>query len=245
MESYPAQPAFHPSRGAPCFCGSDRLFRDCCGSFAETRNPPHGVRIVRGYVNRATCQRWVEYLERQPRQRLMVVDTKRSTTNRIVQVPDQHRITEEVQSRKLRSQIGALARRAFTTVVSRTCKRRFAWLEEPVVLRYQAGGQYGIHADSDFFDADRDTWFKCMDRDMSLLIYLNEQFTGGEIRFVNFNFAHRPATGDLVFFPSDHRYMHEAQTVHSGVRYAIVSWAAFRARKRIMNAPQGSRIMLN
>jgi predicted 2-oxoglutarate/Fe(II)-dependent dioxygenase YbiX len=244
MESYPAQPQFRPVRKESCFCGSGRAFGNCCGRFAETRTPPHGICVIPGYVNRTTCHRWVEYLESQPRNRLMVVDTERSTTENIVQVPDRHRITEEVQSGRLRSKLGALARRAYTTVIARTCKRRFAWLEEPVVLRYQSGGQYGIHADSDYFDPRKKVWFKCMDRDMSMLIYLNEEFSGGDIRFVNFNFTHRPKLGDLVFFPSDHRYMHEAQLVTSGIRYSVVSWAAFKNRKRIMNEPQGSRIML-
>ncbi len=245
MQAYPTQPPFRPERQAPCFCDSGKLFKNCCGSFSDRRSLPYGIRLVRGFVNKATCVRWVEYLGRQPRQRMMVVDTNKSTTQAIVQVPDERRITKEVETRRLRSQISALVRRAYTTTISRACKRRFAWLEVPMVLRYEKGGQYQVHADSDYFDAQNDTWFKCMDRDMSVLIYLNEDFGGGELHFVNFNYIHRPSAGDLVFFPSDHRYMHEAQLVTSGVRYAIVSWAAFTRQRRIMNAPQGARIMLN
>jgi predicted 2-oxoglutarate/Fe(II)-dependent dioxygenase YbiX len=83
-----------------------------------------------------------------------------------------------------------------------------------------------------------------MDRDVSLIIYLNREFTGGALRFINFNYEHAPKTGDLVFFPSDHRYMHEAQKVESGVRYAITSWAAYRNTPRVMDKPPHNHIKM-
>ena len=65
-----------------------------------------------------------------------------------------------------------------------------------------------------------------IDRDLSVLIYLNDDFEGGEVNFSNFGFDIKPSSGLLIAFPSDHRYLHAAQLVTSGVRYAIVSWAA-------------------
>lgn len=238
------QPDFHPARALQCFCGSSKLFRDCCGSFDEDRKPPSGIHLLEHHLDAARCLRWVAFLEKQPRHRLMVVDTKSSTADRLVKMPDRRRVTEEVESGQLLPQLCALAQRVYSTVVRKAYNRRIAWFETPMVLRYETGGQYQVHADSDYYNPATDQWVKCMDRDVSLLIYLNQDFTGGSLRFLNFNYEHSPKTGDLIFFPSDHRYMHEAQKVQSGVRYAITSWAAFRNTERVMDQPPANYIKM-
>lgn len=231
-------------RTEPCFCGSGELFRDCCGSFDEDRKLPVGIHLHENYHQPAVCQRWVDYLEKQPRHRLMVVDTKNSTPDRLVKIPDRRRVTQEVETNQLQPQISALFQRIYATVVRKAFNRRVAWFETPMVLRYEKGGKYQVHADSDYYDADLDQWSKCMDRDVSVLLYLNADFTGGALHFINFNFAHQPKPGDLIYFPSDHRYMHEAQEVSSGVRYAISSWAAFRNQPRVMDRPPHNHIRM-
>ncbi|NND44262.1 MAG: hypothetical protein HKN58_02985, partial [Xanthomonadales bacterium] len=37
MAGRQALPWFQPNDADPCFCGSDRVFADCCGSWAEQR----------------------------------------------------------------------------------------------------------------------------------------------------------------------------------------------------------------
>jgi len=251
LESWPedetphsVQPNFNPLLGEPCFCGSGKLFGECCSRFDEDRTIPFGINLKRNYLDRARSQRWVTYLERQPRHRLMVVDTQHSTPDKLVKMPDHRRITQEVESNQLKPQICTLFRQVCATLVRKAYRRRIAWFEMPMVLRYEQGGQYQAHADSDFYEPGKDQWSKCMDRDVSLLIYLNENFTGGALHFLNFDFTHSPKTGDLIFFPSDHRYMHEAQEVHSGVRYAISSWAAFRGEPRVMTEPPSNHIKM-
>ena len=55
--------------------------------------------------------------------------------------------------------------------------------------------------------------------------YLNNDFEGGAVRFEHFNYTFFPEKGDLLIFPSDYLYLHEALLVTAGVRYVIVSWA--------------------
>jgi hypothetical protein len=238
------QAQFHPEQRPSCFCGSGQRWSACCGNLDEDRSVPFGINILEKFLDPATCRKWVSYLEQQPRHRLMVVDTEKSTNDMLVKKPDNRRITEEVETRQLTAQISGLVRRAYSTLVRKAFNKRIAWFETPMVLRYNTGGQYQRHADSDYYDPEQDQWFKCMDRDVSLLIYLNEEYSGGTLKFINFNFTHQPRTGDLVFFPSDHRYMHEAQRVESGVRYAITSWAAFRNQLRVMAQPPHNHIKM-
>ena len=72
------------------------------------------------------------------------------------------------------------------------------------------------------------------DRDLSLLLYLNEDYSGGGLTFTNFHCHFRPRTGDLLVFPSDNRYEQQAEVVQAGVRYAIASWAAVSGRRRLI-----------
>lgn len=68
---------------------------------------------------------------------------------------------------------------------------------------------------------------KCSDlvRDISLLIYLRDDFEGGELHFKRLNYSLKPKAGMLVWFPSDVRFEHMAKPVTHGNRLAIISWA--------------------
>lgn len=82
---------------------------------------------------------------------------------------------------------------------------------------------------------ERGAWRKAVDRDISLLIYLNDEYEGGELDFKRLAYTLRPRAGMLVWFPSDIRYEHMAKLVTSGRRYAIVSWAAASGVERVQS----------
>ena len=125
--------------------------------------------------------------------------------------------------------------RAFEEIIPATVARRIAWFENPQILRYEPGGLYGPHADSDHFIPEEGIWKKVIDRDVSILLYLNQQFEGGELSFRQFNYLYRPQAGDLLFFPSHGQYAHQALPIKLGIRYVIVSWAAFREEPRVLD----------
>ena len=189
-----------------------------------------------GFLDPATCQKWVARLEQQPRLRATVLDLKRSTSGAAVNVEDPSRVCHDVKPGVLRKQINDRVAEGFRLAVAKT-GRALAWFETPRILRYQAGGFYLRHADSCQVERASNNWYKVRDRDLSLLIYLNEDFTGGGLSFVNFNYHFRPHTGDLLVFPSDNRYEHQAEIVRSGVRYVIASWAAFTGSPRVFEKP--------
>ena len=122
--------------------------------------------------------------------------------------------------------------------------RSIAWFEVPRVLRYSPGGYYIRHADSCQVGEDGTTWYKVEDRDLSLLIYLNRDFTGGGLSFTRFHCHYQPRAGDLIAFPSDNRYEHRAEVVQSGFRYAIACWAAFTDEPRVRPKPPRDAIYL-
>jgi predicted 2-oxoglutarate/Fe(II)-dependent dioxygenase YbiX len=83
------------------------------------------------------------------------------------------------------------------------------------ILKYKTGQEYKAHCDS-----SRTT----IGRSISAICYLNSDYEGGEIEFVNFGVKIKPEPGMLILFPSNYPYRHIAHPVKEGTKYAIVTW---------------------
>ncbi len=95
------------------------------------------------------------------------------------------------------------------------------------ILRYGPGGHYIPHVDAETLFKDDDgleLWEKTLDRDLSVVCFLNDDFAGGELVFPQLDLAIEPRAGTLVCFPSDHNFIHGVNRVRSGHRYTLVSW---------------------
>jgi prolyl 4-hydroxylase len=117
---------------------------------------------------------------------------------------------------------------------------------EPLqVLRYRGGQEYRPHCDSSVEMENP--------RAITAVIWLNDDFDGGETCFDQLNVSERPATGDLLFFTNtlpdgspDLRSRHAGLPVKSGTKYLASRW--IRARpwgeqgfgvKALMSALEG------
>lgn len=116
--------------------------------------------------------------------------------------------------------------------------------ESPHILRYTSGGTYGLHSDSHNFDPESQSWKKVVNRDYSSILYLNADFTGGELSFPKLNARITPQKGMLLIFPSHEKFIHTAEPTTSGERFAFVTWAAKRGAKGVPGAPRGEVIRL-
>jgi len=228
---------FSSGRNDPCFCGSGLKFRRCCGSSAIGRAPPHGVVVVDDFLSPQECTDLVNMLEDLPSDRLKVIDLDNTNTAATARTYSDNRVTDLVDVGILQKRLDGLVLRAIAERIEPESGEKIEWFEEPQVLKYSSGGFYGAHADSEFFDKNTQLWTKCMDRDWSLLLYLNDEFQGGEILFNKFHFKLKPHAGMLVYFPSDGRYMHTANSVTSGTRYALVSWMSQMGVEKLRPPP--------
>jgi hypothetical protein len=59
------------------------------------------------------------------------------------------------------------------------------------------------------------------------IYYLNDDFTGGELCFPEFNINIKPKPNSLVFFPGNENYLHEVKKISSGNRYSSSMWFQF------------------
>ena len=86
--------------------------------------------------------------------------------------------------------------------------------EEYSLLKYSGGQHYDAHYDGGTSSK----------RSISAILYINSDYEGGEVEFVNFGLKLKPGPGMLLLFPSNYAYRHIAHPVTSGMKYAIVTF---------------------
>ena len=82
------------------------------------------------------------------------------------------------------------------------------------ILKYSGGQEYKSHYDGG----------SATGRCISALVYLNNNYEGGELEFPNFGIKIKPEPGMLILFPSNFAYSHIAHPVSNGTKYALVTW---------------------
>jgi predicted 2-oxoglutarate/Fe(II)-dependent dioxygenase YbiX len=82
------------------------------------------------------------------------------------------------------------------------------------LLKYSVGGKYGLHVD----DTGQGN------RKISILLYLNDDYEGGETAFPRQGVTHKGKTGSLIFFPSGWTHPHESKPLLAGTKYATITW---------------------
>jgi predicted 2-oxoglutarate/Fe(II)-dependent dioxygenase YbiX len=83
-----------------------------------------------------------------------------------------------------------------------------------LVNRYEVGQEYKVHAD----------WSIENRRVVSAVVFLNDDYQGGELVFDNFKLKIRPEAGKIILFPSCHSYTHASLPVTRGTKYSLVTW---------------------
>ena len=86
-------------------------------------------------------------------------------------------------------------------------------LEPLRVARYGVDGHYAVHTDA------RDG-----NRVLSSVLYLNDNFEGGELYFPRFDVTYKPKAGSLLLFPSNYPYEHGSKPVTQGKKYCVLAW---------------------
>ena len=229
--------------GESCYCDSGKPFGDCCGSRAKDRPAPSGINIINNFIPHDECKKFVRFCERQKPAALKIGRTLSSGKRREA-VDKSVRVTQSIDTGSRQPLLDNTVAQAIHSCIEPAIGQRVEWFEQPHILRYSAGGFYKPHVDAEHFDPEREMWFRVQDRDISLLIYLNDNYEGGSLRFNTLNFEYQPRAGDLVFFPSGHLYRHESVPVKKGVKFAVVSWMSLRGVLKVRESYDVVRIPL-
>jgi predicted 2-oxoglutarate/Fe(II)-dependent dioxygenase YbiX len=78
------------------------------------------------------------------------------------------------------------------------------------ISKYSTGKSMGPHVD-DYEDGDNPN--------ISVVLYLNDNYEGGEINFPEQQITIKPEAGSIVIFPSVKPYYHQSLPVLSGIKY--------------------------
>jgi len=148
-------------------------------------------------------------------------DKEKPDTNLEVRNTLWYNITEEM-SHKLEQAVAG----CFRTHVAPRYNCVFKSYEPVQFLGYPVGGHYRGHNDGECFNHTTRQWESIMDRDVSFLFYLNDQYGGGELEFYDLGLTIKPKKGMMIAFPSYKDFAHKVHPVTWGHRYSLVSWVA-------------------
>lgn len=210
--------------------------------------PPLGILLVERFFKPYLCQTLIEYAETQTPVRVGVVDHGKTNQQKVVtQVDTKARDSQRIPIDAIEEVLGEIFFNAFLHHVMPYYKVVIDWWERPQFMRYLKGGKYGVHADAEHCctsESGKQFWKRTLDRDISVLLYLNDTFTGGELDFPDQKYRIKPKPGLLVAFPSTHEFQHAALPTTGGVRYALVSWAAAKSMPRVREKPPYASVYL-
>ena len=189
-----------------------------------------GVLIQRNAINAADLQFLADQLRRARMTDSLVSNFASETQTGDVEwvVNTDIRDTQEVQLTQLADEkLHAVHGASVLALVEPYYKVQVRDSEPLQVLHYGVDGHYIPHVDAETLykdDIGLDMWEKTLDRDLSVVYFLNDDFAGGELFFPDLQLTIEPAAGTLVCFPSDHNYVHGVQPVTAGHRYTVVTW---------------------
>jgi hypothetical protein len=95
-------------------------------------------------------------------------------------------------------------------------------LKRAQLLCYPTGAFNNTHADNCIIDPKTGAITKIKNWTHSAVIYLNEDFEGGEIVYPNLNFEFKPKLGYCVIHPAGAEFLHRVNPVTKGDRYCLV-----------------------
>jgi predicted 2-oxoglutarate/Fe(II)-dependent dioxygenase YbiX len=90
----------------------------------------------------------------------------------------------------------------------------------PALVRWLPGQYQHPHADKELHlgdDAGKPNSFPWYD--LATIVYLNDDYDGGELYFPNQGIEFKPKAGNAYFFPGDRNYVHGVREITSNVRY--------------------------
>lgn len=93
------------------------------------------------------------------------------------------------------------------------------------VQKWETGGMVEEHSDtSDLYGNLNEN----SSNKYTVILYLNDDYDGGELYFTQHNIRIKPEAGSALTFPGDHTNIHGVSEVTKGLRYTIVSWWDFK-----------------
>lgn len=200
-------------------------------------NPALGINVYRGALTRDKCQSFIETLESHLNGQTSYLWSGAQVTNS-AEVDTEARNAKDFkfnstglgprneENAKLYDMHDSVFRAVKTCVddYGRYWGVGIQAYEAFNFVKYEgAGTHFKIHADHG------PTYVTTV----SIVVYLNDDYEGGEIYFPRFDLSHKPEVGDIVVFPSTYVYEHASQDMISGTKYSVVIMSDYNDRDKV------------
>lgn len=92
------------------------------------------------------------------------------------------------------------------------------------VIRWFPGMEQPPHAD----DMSNTEVHGFSHREFGSIVYLNDEYSGGQTYYPNFDFYVTPKAGSIAIHPGDQEHLHGVTKIEGGIRYTIASFLTSR-----------------
>lgn len=175
------------------------------------------IHRVENFLETSDIKKIVEFAEQQTE-----VSGPSVSERAILQFKPDTEITELVQ----------LYQRKVEDLLTYTYGRDVTDMSGTALRKWFPGEFQAPHADCEaVFTWNYDTWsissfnnFSSLFIEYAALVYLNDDYEGGEIYFPDHGVEIKPSTGELIFFPGTNLYTHGVKEITSGYRYAMMTF---------------------
>lgn len=106
---------------------------------------------------------------------------------------------------------------------------KMEFMEAINFVRYKPGQHFAVHTDHGFS-------YICT---VSSVMYLNDEYEGGELWFPYLDITLKPKAGDVILFPSTYIYAHASLKVKSGIKYSAVTMFDYNDDNHKLSTPNG------
>ncbi len=102
------------------------------------------------------------------------------------------------------------------------------------LVKWKDGSEQGAHADSCNDDGSDNftAW-----REYSAVIYLNDDYDGGETYFTNYEISVEPQAGGMLMFMADLDHRHGVNKVINGERKTLITFWSKEVKNRMLRLP--------
>jgi predicted 2-oxoglutarate/Fe(II)-dependent dioxygenase YbiX len=169
-------------------------------NFEKLGDSKDNIKVISGFISDAECDQILSH-----------IDSMQTNTNNITMWDG--RAYNNNQTMALTKELEKLIRKT----IEQEYKVKVDISQYPSIIKWSKGQSMGYHVDD----------LGISEYHITGIIYLNDNYTGGEISFLTQDTIIKPNKGDLIMFPGNLHYAHQVKEILSGDRYTIPVWYKF------------------
>jgi CDGSH-type Zn-finger protein len=228
MQNLSAEGGYKKTDKSKCLCGYSDKYPLCDNkhlrinegfkkywNYQVRTNPNHsnieevipGIYIISDFISQDQVKEVMDFLKENKDNTLTIEDTDQNSKmmdNRIIDINDKGLSILDIDFNPIFNNL-------------------YSVLPIANIIKYEIG---------DVFPPHQDTSVYCpIESDWGLVLYINDDYEGGELYYTEKNITYRPKSGDLLIHGATKEFTHGTTPIISGTKYIATSFAFLFPRK--------------